>query len=245
MDKQKAINKIKKCLALASSSEPNEAAAALRQARALMEKFGVSEEEATLSEITEHGIRASGKTSVPEWEANLADTVARSMSCKALFQHGRVTGETHIRRTFDRRGHWRSSRENGQMIFLGAGARPEIAAYAFDALRRQLKSARSVFSKTTSNKKGIEAYSLGWVIAIAQKVAELAPSDEEIKRIDRAIELRHGEIGTVKERSEIPKEERSKHRLDMSRGFYDGKDASLHRGVGEASHGLITHQQEG
>lgn len=40
----KILAKIKKCLALASSSNPNEAATALRQARALMEKHGVTSE---------------------------------------------------------------------------------------------------------------------------------------------------------------------------------------------------------
>ncbi|PIA66345.1 hypothetical protein CDR19_15110, partial [Ectopseudomonas toyotomiensis] len=39
MDRKKALDKVKKCLALANSSNPNEAAAAMRQARAMMEKY--------------------------------------------------------------------------------------------------------------------------------------------------------------------------------------------------------------
>lgn len=43
MDKKAAIEKIRKCLALAKSANEHEAAAALRQAQALMRKYGVED----------------------------------------------------------------------------------------------------------------------------------------------------------------------------------------------------------
>jgi len=46
-----ALRKILACLRLAKSSNPNEAASALRQARAMMEKYGLTEDDALASEI--------------------------------------------------------------------------------------------------------------------------------------------------------------------------------------------------
>ena len=50
--------KIKKCLALSASSNPHEAAAALRQAHALMNKHGVSAHEVTMADIGEARLEA-------------------------------------------------------------------------------------------------------------------------------------------------------------------------------------------
>ncbi len=44
----KILGKIKKCLALSSSDNPHEAAAAMRQAHALMAAHGVSAEQITM-----------------------------------------------------------------------------------------------------------------------------------------------------------------------------------------------------
>ena len=41
MDKEKALDKIKKCLALSRSANEHEAAQALKHAQALMDKYGV------------------------------------------------------------------------------------------------------------------------------------------------------------------------------------------------------------
>ena len=45
MDRAKLLSKIEKCLRLSKSSEPHEAAAALRQAQKMMELHGISEAE--------------------------------------------------------------------------------------------------------------------------------------------------------------------------------------------------------
>jgi len=53
MDHSKALDKIKKLLRLAASDNPHEAAAAMRQARALMEKYRLEESDIQLSEVFE------------------------------------------------------------------------------------------------------------------------------------------------------------------------------------------------
>lgn len=73
MDRESALKRIRKCLALAESDEPHEAAAALRHARALMDKFHVTESEAALSDITESSCLSSGKRAAPACAASLRD----------------------------------------------------------------------------------------------------------------------------------------------------------------------------
>lgn len=51
MDKNKAIEKIKKCLALGKSANEHEAAQALKQAQALMREYGISDADVALSDI--------------------------------------------------------------------------------------------------------------------------------------------------------------------------------------------------
>ena len=56
MDKQKVLEKIKKCLALGESANEHEAAQAIRQAQILMKKYGISENDVELSGISEKGV---------------------------------------------------------------------------------------------------------------------------------------------------------------------------------------------
>jgi len=53
MTRDQALRKVLACLRLAGSSNPHEAAAALRQARKLMDQHGLSAEDAAASEIRE------------------------------------------------------------------------------------------------------------------------------------------------------------------------------------------------
>ena len=55
MNKEKILDKIKKCLALSKSANEHEAAQALKQAQALMEKYEVNAVDIALSEVSEQG----------------------------------------------------------------------------------------------------------------------------------------------------------------------------------------------
>ena len=52
MDKEKVLDKIKKCLALGQSANEHEAAQALKQAQALMEKYEVNAVDIALSRVS-------------------------------------------------------------------------------------------------------------------------------------------------------------------------------------------------
>ena len=75
MTRDEALDKIKKCLALAASPEAHEAAAALRQAQKLMAQFGLTEADVTLADVAEVRQQAQNAPIVP-WEVARASLVA-------------------------------------------------------------------------------------------------------------------------------------------------------------------------
>ncbi len=88
MNREEAILKIKKCLALAKSANENEAAIALRQAQALMREFQIDPD---LLDIVEASCESKA-TKVPQaWESSLVMTIARAMQCKPIFSSGSST----------------------------------------------------------------------------------------------------------------------------------------------------------
>ena len=88
----KVLNKIKKCLALAGSDNPNEAATAMRQAHALMEKHGVSSHEITMADIGESTVKSKtmARDKPAQWEARLAAMVGRAFGCQMLVKRADV-----------------------------------------------------------------------------------------------------------------------------------------------------------
>ncbi len=237
IDKTKALNRIRKCLALAGSSEPNEAAAALRQAKALMEKYGISDLEASLADISELECKSSGKAAIPMWEAALAKAVGEALGCRVMHRSGRYAGQSYVRPFLSaQRNYYRAYRENGRLFFIGAGPRPEIARYAFEALRRQLRKARKEYQRRVgTNPKRVDAFVLGWVLAVQHKVEPLAAPLDELKRVDAAIAARHGNPGKEaklgKDRSGLLDGDPDAAR-DAARGMAAGRDVDLHAGVG-------------
>jgi len=84
-EQQKVLEKIKKCLKLAGSSNANEAATAMRQAQALMEKYNVTHIDVQASEASETKAKASVKNKPTRWETRLALTAADAFGCKIIF----------------------------------------------------------------------------------------------------------------------------------------------------------------
>ena len=75
------IEKIKKLLRLEMSSEPHEAALAMRRARELMDKHGVTQAEIAMSNIREQMTSAGNYNRPPMYVALLAKTVTSLLQC--------------------------------------------------------------------------------------------------------------------------------------------------------------------
>lgn len=213
MTREQAIRKVLACLRLSKSSNPNEAAAALRHARALMDKYGLTEDDALASEIRD----AEAKTGfrggmLPKSMQALVNVVAGAYRCCPVITQGFKT--TKIR-------------------FFGAGADAEVAAYAFTVLRRQLQAAKNKHTARIRKRANREArgeeFAFGWITAIRA----LLPGDDMPETlaltIDQAIKGRLGAT-QMAEGKEIGKHGRANWN-DHFAGRAAAKDAHLHTGV--------------
>lgn len=165
MDKDSALRKITKLLALATSSNEGEAANAKRQADALMKKFCLDQVDIQAAQVNREDLKSAGKTGVPTYENMLAHAVADVFGARLLFREGQQ-GES-----WTWRGK-RKTREAGQLSFVAPSTQAKLCAYCFEALRRQMRSDRRTLNiKLTAQQS--EAWAIGWVIAVTPKLNAL------------------------------------------------------------------------
>ena len=117
MDKEKVLDKIKKCLALGQSANEHEAAQALKQAQALMEKYEVNAVDIALSRVSEQKADRKMAFKLADWQWGIANMIADIFGSQS-YQRGKT------------------------MMFYGIGNRAEISAYAFDVVYRQISADR-------------------------------------------------------------------------------------------------------
>lgn len=221
MTRDQAIRKVLACLRLSASSNPHEAANALRQARALMDKYGLTEADAAASEIhdAEAATRARG-AQLPRSLCFLATVVADGYRCESVI---------HCRPNFFGSG-------STSVRFYGAGADAEIAAYAFTVLRRQLEADKAAHTKRVRKRANKarrgEDFALGWVSAVAQLFPKDALPEGRETAIAAAIKHRSGETKPTTGR-EIGKTGRANPN-DGWAGYEAGKGAQLNPGLTES-----------
>ncbi|KVD92948.1 hypothetical protein WS63_07895 [Burkholderia stagnalis] len=226
-DKAKVFEKIRKCLALSKSSNEHEAAAALRQARALMRLHGINEDEVEAASVADAATGAGAKRRPSLWEAALVGTVAAAFGCVVIFESDR------------KGGYWR---------FVGVGQSAEIGAYAFEVLFRQCKKARAEYIaarlKRCASSRKIERADMfcrAWVATVAHQVGEFADT-KNAAAIAAYIKLKYPETADSPEleprdRTPNPKIDRSLC-MDFLAGKDAGQSARLHHGVGASSEPL-------
>lgn len=240
----KFLGKIKKCLALASSDNPNEAATALRQANALMAAHGVTAAQITMADIgeSEAKSRTMARSKPAHWEMALASVVGRAFGCQLM-----------LRRSPTYKG-VRDEKNDGAYIFVGIKAQAKIASYTFDVLARKCKRARSAWissklegvsqvrgGKRTATSLGDE-FALGWVGNISRLVQEFAQPEAVEQAIADFIKGQtSGEEAPMRKAAET---EHEKAR-DIARmhGMRAAAGESIHRPVdGAAANLQLEHQ---
>ena len=220
MNKEKYLAKIKKLLNLAKhSTNTNEAANAMSQAQNLMREHGLTSVDIDIMEINEAGSKGapSHAFGVPKYMGLLAEVICRAFGVKCYM-------------TFER-NHYGIARR--QVIFYGPNERPQIAAYAFDVLSRQMMKARREY--TASMRKSIKAstkiargdtFCESWVQGAYQVIEDFAVTDTEATLISayhdkilKASALKYGDLREAK------KCRGADYAADA--GYRAGKDASL------------------
>jgi len=185
----KVLSKIKKCLALSGSPNPHEAAAAMRQANALMRKHGVEAHQVAMAEIGEStaDIRTMSRDKPAHWEVALAATVGKAFGCQMLISRNMVPKE------------YRHYLNEGRFIFIGQKAQAEVAAYTVEVLSRKCKTARQKWIAENLGGIGIvrggrakatrmgDVFAEGWVHSIGKLVADFANPPEIEQAIERHV----------------------------------------------------------
>lgn len=219
MNDERILDKIKKCMALSASSNEHEAAAALRQAKKLMEAHGISDQDVLASQAQEHRAASGCSTKPPVWESNLAMTVASAFGCESIY----------VRQ-------WRGV---ASWCFIGCGSAPEVAGYAFDVLLRQCKRAREHYIGTvlrrcgrTNKTKRADVFAIAWVHTVRQTVSEFARTEQQDAAVKAYIGVKFGELGPLKAIDRMGSKLKESQLGDWLSGSEQGKQAELHRGVG-------------
>lgn len=225
MTRDQAIRKVQACLRLTKSSNPNEAAAALRQARALMDKYGLTEIDAEAAEIRNAQAPTGYRGGmVPRSMLVLANLIADCYRSEVIIE--RIVG-------------WRGK---STLRFFGAGADAQIAAYAFTVLYRQLRAAKNKHIERVRKRANREArgeeFAIGWIYAVRSLLPAEALPEERQLAIKRAIEVagEGSDLGTTTGKA-IGKGGR-RNDNDRHAGFLAGKNASLNQGLSESQRQL-------
>lgn len=233
MNRDQALSKIKKCLALAKSANPNEAATALRQAQALMAAHSLTERDMSMVDVQEARVRATSAAS-NVWEVWLADVVAEAFGCEHYAQLSRRLNAAF---NYIRERH---------CVFVGIDSAPTVAAYAFEVLSRQCARDRLAhIRKQPRNCKPItktargDDFAKAWVCAVESLVEKFASPERDEALLLAYMEAKHPNLTSIK-----PRDTTKRRRIPdghAQAGYQAGKKAELNRGVGAfAPQGLLT-----
>jgi len=228
MDRDTALRKVLRCLRLAASSNPHEAAAALRQARALMDQHGLTEADAYATEIhdADAPTRCRGATP-PSSLVFLLGVVSDGFRCKAVIlrkKDWRGGGSTTIR-------------------FYGAGSDAQVASYAFAVLRRQLEADKAKHTARVRKRANKEArgeeFAFGWVAAVARLFPRAELPEERRGAIEARMHAQNGDAGKTSGR-EVAKNSAAGWR-DREAGYHAGSRARVNPGIGESGQRKLEH----
>ncbi|MGQ6549754.1 DUF2786 domain-containing protein [Serratia sp. IR-2025] len=174
MNKERYLQKIKKLLNLGRrSTNPNEAGIAIQQAQKLMAAHNISAGDVDLLEISEFNSKGapSNAASVPTYMADLCLLISRAFGVRYFCTHTPA-------------GY--SSTAKNVVTFFGPAERPQIAAYAFDVLSRQMMNGRREYiGGMRSNTKPATKTARGdtfceyWIIGAYQAITPLTVTEAE------------------------------------------------------------------
>lgn len=222
---KKIADRIAKCLALTSSDNPHEAAAAKRQADALMKQYSLTTGDIQASQVHQHHSKSGGKYRPPLYLSVLASTIGKAFGCEAIGHSG--CG-------------WRLSTVN----FLGHGLKPELASYTFDVLSRQIKKDRKAYQATLkrfkpANKKRMaDLFCQEWVAHIQRQVREFAGTEQEKQAIAEFKKKQYG--GELKDDDREATQAQKYRDYDAYRaGAKAAQDVSIHRPVQTKKNALL------
>lgn len=228
------IDKIKKCLALANSSNPHEAATALRQAQALMAKHGISGEELELSEVESFAVKAGAGKTPPGWIVALTNLVCRAVGVEVIYS----ANWNHV-----------NAQWVGKVLFIGINGSPEIAGYTYEVLFRQLQKDRREYLKSLSKKlkpstkvRRGDLYAEGWVQSVYNLINPQTITEPVTALIEKYKAKSHPNLQEGRSIDRTSKTSRHDESA-FFKGKEDGRNATFNQGVGRDHRDALTHQE--
>ncbi|AFJ01977.1 Protein of unknown function (DUF2786) [Methylophaga frappieri] len=217
------LDKIKKCLRLAKSSNPHEAATALRQAQTLMKKHGISMDDVVISDVDARLTPSGAGKTPPSHIAILVDMVCQAFGAQAIYTQ-----------LLDRKS-WTMK---GYLEFIGINGAASISAYAYEVLLRQLKRARSEYIKSLNKRlkqstkvRRADIFCQGWVLAVSEQITPHQNTKAEKNALTKYIDNRWSD----KLKSKAPLDRTGKARNHdysaFDSGVSEGKKVQFHQGV--------------
>lgn len=211
----KAVAAVRKLLRLGKSANVHEAAAAMRQAQALMRQHSINETHVAdhddLGEV-ETARRRGSKP--PVYAVNLANAVARGFGALLLVSAART---------------W-------SIKFFAPVWRAKLCEYAFVVLLRQLERDRRDYIRRVRLAKNRAArgdiFGIGWARGVEDVLATwLVPDDERVK-IAAQIAEKYPAVKQCQFAARLSKASQAVAMNDHVMGLERGRSARLNRGVG-------------
>lgn len=215
-NKDKIIERVRKCLALAQGTNPHEAATALRQAQAMMRAHDISDTD--LERIVRHKAQTTfrGKKP-PAWHNTLVSNIGYAFGLHPM---------------------WSCSASTLTPLFVGPQAYCEIADYAHATLYRQVKKSRADYLKTLSKrlKKATKTtradlFCAAWVSSACELLERIIPTVRQTRLTQQLVSSLAVEKQSVIRR-DFPSDVQSGNAA-ISAGIAAGHRAQLRHGVGE------------
>lgn len=209
------LRRVKKCLALAKSSNANEAATALRHAQAIMREYDLS-----LADV--EGV---------EVEDELVRTVEGYGSCAFIQALAGLMNDAFGVDTIMERNPGVANRAN--VRYVGAFGRAGLAAYAHRVIVRAVDAEWKAHLERNNLLKGVggrrNAFRLGWLMAVRDQVVAIGISDAERAGIDSWKAKTYGK-SLATQKAPVISMTPAEMRLAQA-GHNAGKDFRLHRPV--------------
>jgi hypothetical protein len=212
--REKLVSRLKKCLALSASPEPHEAAAALRQAQKLMRELDLTEADLLGLELADAVVKTREGFGACRTMNFLVSIVMEAFGVQCIYERNPGT----------------ANRLN--VRYVGPRDRVLMAEYAHRVVWRAMQSswddflARRPWLKGDGGKR--QAFHLGWLVGVREKVEAVAPSEEETAAVNRWIAAKFGDLVPGKAAKQKPV-----NAAAFNAGVEAAEDFSLHRPVEE------------
>ncbi|MFD1802152.1 DUF2786 domain-containing protein [Mixta tenebrionis] len=218
---ERLVSLVRKLLDLSRrNSNPHEAGLALSRAQRLMKQYGITEQEAGLSAIRKAPTQGapSNAEKVPAWQESLVWAINHAFGCRAYYSWREANDGTYRR----------------IVVFYGTGERPEVAAYAWDVLCRQLKDATTAYLKTQNKRLKLatrrhraDQFRAGWVCGVRRVISTFHISEQEVQLMENWMNNQNMKTATLRDVKDCRGSD-----LARQQGIEAGKNARLNHAVG-------------